>query len=369
VNTERILAIDVGAGTSDILIHTPGQREENSVKMVVPSRTVIVANRIRIATEQAATVVFHGPTMGGGACTAAMREHIAAGHAFLATERAALSFADDLDQVTASGVRLIRDIEVHEALHAGGFEIRAGDVDLQGLLLSLTRLGVDTVFDGAAIAAQDHGFDPAGSNRVLRFALWEKALARCPRMEEFFYLADEIPEELTRLRSAAATLEGLWGIRGTGLQPGIPALDLTTPPVIAADTGPAALFGALPEDCEDAVLVNVGNAHTMCAVAIDGCLTGVFEHHTGSLDGATLDALIRRFLAGELPGDEVLADGGHGAVLAGPVPHDLPIFVTGPCREMLALTTLPVTFAAPHGDMMLTGAFGLVRAYERRMAE
>jgi uncharacterized protein (DUF1786 family) len=368
VNAERILAIDVGAGTTDILVREPGQRPENSVKLVVPSRTVVVANRIRVATEQAATIVFYGPTMGGGACTAAMRAHVAAGHQFLATPSAALTFADDLDKVTAWGARLIGDVEVHDALHAGGFEVRAGDVDLQVLLHALARLGVDTEFDGAAIAAQDHGFSPGGSNRVLRFALWEKTLARRPRIEELFYLADEIPAELTRLRSAATTLEGLWGIRGTGLPPGIAALDLTTPTVIAADTGPAALLGALPEDCRDAVLVNVGNGHTICAVAVDGCLTGVFEHHTGSLDGTKLEGFVRRFLAGELPGEEVLADGGHGAALAEPAPLDLPIFVTGPCREMLALTTLPVTFAAPHGDMMLTGAYGLTRAYDRRTA-
>jgi uncharacterized protein (DUF1786 family) len=369
MNAERILALDVGAGTTDILVHEPGRRPENAVKLVVPSRTVVVANRIRLATEQAATVVFYGPTMGGGACTAAMRAHLAAGHGFLATESAALTFADDLGKVTAAGVGLIRDVDVHEALRAGGFQVRSGDVDLQGLLHSLTRLGVNAAFDGAAIAAQDHGFSPTGSNRVLRFARWEMTVARRPRMEELFYLADEIPEELTRLRAAAATLEGLWGIRGSVLQPGIAALDLTMPPVIAADTGPAALLGALPDDCEDAVLINVGNGHTVCAVAVDGRLTGVFEHHTGSLDGAKLEGFVRRFLAGELPGEEVLADGGHGAVLAEPAPRDLPIFVTGPCREMLALTALPVTFAAPHGDMMLTGAYGLVRAYEHRLAE
>mgnify|MGYP001793078234 CR=1 FL=1 len=96
---------------------------------------------------------------------------------------------------------------------------------LSSLRFRVTQNMVNIVFViyGAAIAAQDHGFSPTGSNRVLRFALWEKTIARRPRVEELFYLADEIPEELTRLRAAATTLEGLWGISGSILQPGIAA--------------------------------------------------------------------------------------------------------------------------------------------------
>ena len=63
-------------------------------------------------------------------------------------------------------------------------------------------------------------------------------------------------------------------------------------------------------------------------------------------------------------------DGGHGAVL-GPLPESfdplsLPLIVTGPRRELLAGSTLPLDFAAPHGDMMLSGCFGLLRAFADR---
>ena len=59
-------------------------------------------------------------------------------------------------------------------------------------------------------------------------------------------------------------------------------------------------------------------------------------------------------------------DGGHGAVLAEPVPESLPLIATGPRRALLAGSPLPFEFAAPHGDMMLTGCFGLLRALEER---
>lgn len=347
MTVQRILAIDAGLGTTDILVFETGRPPESSVKLVVPARTQVVAAQIRSATARGVTVVFHGPTMGGGPSTAAMREHVAGGLPFLATEGAALTFADNLERVTGGGVHLIADDEVGLELRKGHTEVRSGDVDLDGLRRALAGLGVPTVFSGAAIAVQDHGFSPHGSNRVFRFSLWERALAERRRIDELFFAADDIPEELTRMRAAAASLAGV-------------------PRVMAADTGPAALYGALDESARDAILVNVGNGHTVCAVALDGRLAGVYEHHTGRLDRERLERDLSSFLAGKLTGAEVREAGGHGAALAGPVPAGLPVYVTGPHRELLAGSSLPVSFPAPFGDIMLTGPVGLVRAYRRR---
>ncbi len=366
----RLLAIDVGAGTADILILEPGQQPENSVKLVVPSRTQVVAGQIRAATARGATVVFRGPTMGGGASTAAMRAHRAAGLPFLATVPAALSFADDPQRVLAHGVVLIDDDEAEAAVAGGAGDVRSGDLDLDGLCDALGRLGVETTFAGAAVAVQDHGFSPHGSNRVFRFGLWQRALAERRRVEELFYTPAELPPELTRMHAAVTALADALNAHAAsqdgGGQAGSAMARSWQPPVIAGDTGPAALLGALPEGCRDAVLVNVGNGHVVCAVALEGRLAGVFEHHTGSLDGPRLQTLVRRFLAGDLTSDEVLADGGHGAALAAPVPDGLPMLATGPHRRLLAEGGLPVTFPAPLGDAMLTGPVGLVRAFRHR---
>ena len=163
-----------------------------------------------------------------------------------------------------------------------------------------------------------------------------------------------MPPALTRLRAAAAAAAALAG----------------DAPALVADTGPAALYGALPDGVADAVLVNVGNGHTVCLLALGGRVAGVFEHHTSCLDGPGLELRLRRWLAGDLESDEVRADHGHGAVLApGAAARDplrLPLVVTGPRRELLAGSELPLEFAAPHGDMMLTGCFGLLRALGER---
>jgi len=43
------------------------------------------------------------------------------------------------------------------------------------------------------------------------------------------------------------------------------------------------------------------------------------------------------------------------------------LIATGPRRGMLEGSPLPFEFAAPHGDMMLTGCFGLLRALDERV--
>jgi uncharacterized protein (DUF1786 family) len=354
----RILAVDVGAGTADILLTRPGQPLENAVKLVVPSRTQVVAAQIVEATRRGQTVVFTGPTMGGGADGAAMKAHLAAGHAFVATEEAARTFADDVDKVRALGARVVGEgtaTELPGRLPAGSCaHVHSGDLDAAGLRAALEMLGVEPRFDAAAVAVQDHGFSPHGSNRVFRFAFWQAAVDEGRPLGELFYGTTDTPLDFTRLRAAAALADELAG--------GGPAL--------VADTGPAALYGAVPEGVTDAVLVNVGNGHTICVVTLGGRLAGVFEHHTRKLDGPGLETYLRRFLAGDLDSDEVREDGGHGAVLAAAAQTvdltTLPFFATGPRRVLLGASKLPLEHAAPYGDMMLTGCFGLLRAFAER---
>lgn len=353
-----VLAVDVGAGTSDILLTRPGQQLENAVKLVVPSATQVAGARIAAASALGQTVVFRGPVMGGGAVTMAMKAHLAAGHAFVATASAAASFADDPEKARALGVRVVGDEAADEVLRrlppGAGAEVASGDLDAAALTAALRLLGVEPAFSAVAIAVQDHGFAPGGSNRVLRFSLWQQAVAERRPIASLFYAADSVPDVLTRLKAAGVAAAALAG----------------DAPALVADTGPAALYGALPDGVLDAVLVNIGNGHTVCLLALDGRVAGVFEHHTSCLDGPGLELRLRRWLAGDLESDEVRADHGHGAVLApGAADRDplhLPLVVTGPRRELLAGSELPLEFAAPHGDMMLTGCFGLLRALRER---
>ena len=235
-------------------------------------------------------------------------------------------------------------------------DVACGDLDAAALTGALRLLGAEPAFAAVAIAVQDHGYAPGSSNRILRFSLWEQAVAERRLIGDLFYDAAAVPAALTRLRAAADAAAALAGAA----------------PALVADTGPAALYGALPDGVADAVLVNIGNGHTVCLLAREGRVAGVFEHHTSCLDGPSLEQRLRRWLAGDLASEEVRADHGHGAVLAsgagGDDPFRLPLIVTGPRRELLAGSGLPAEFAAPHGDMMLTGCFGLLRALRERHA-
>ena len=95
----RILAVDMGTGTQDILLFDSEQSVENALQMIMPSATEIAAGRIRRATREGRPVVLMGVTAGGGPCAWALERHLKAGLAAFATPEAAKTFDDDLEGV------------------------------------------------------------------------------------------------------------------------------------------------------------------------------------------------------------------------------------------------------------------------------
>src|SRR5437016_13736541 len=106
----RILAVDVGTGTQDILLFESGKTIENCFKMVMPSPTVIVAGRIKRATERRQPIVLTGVTMGGGPCHWAARDHALAGNPVGVTPEAGRTFDDDLTMVEEMGFESVDEI-------------------------------------------------------------------------------------------------------------------------------------------------------------------------------------------------------------------------------------------------------------------
>ncbi len=105
----RLLAIDVGMGTQDILLYDSERNIENCIKMVLPSQTQVIARRISIATKLKRDIVLTGETMGGGPCSFAVKRHIDARLRVFATEKAALTINDDLDKVKGMGLVIVRE--------------------------------------------------------------------------------------------------------------------------------------------------------------------------------------------------------------------------------------------------------------------
>ena len=334
-----ILAIDIGGGTQDLFIWEPGQAVENAVKLVLPAPTQILARRIAKLSDEGRPLFLQGRLMGGGAINQAVRRHLARGLPVSATPQAALTLSDRLEQVASWGVA-ITETPPPEAT-----PLTLGDVDPEGLgrLLAAFEVPFPRHF---AVAVQDHGFYPQGSNRRFRFRYWEELLSRGAVLGD---LASRRPPGIfTRMQAVAETLPG----------------------VLLMDTCTAGLRGALldPQAREHLdsglTVVNLGNAHTFAALVREDRLWGIYEHHTGLLDQGKLFAQLGRFQSGELTNDEVFADQGHGCAYAPGYPPAAPFtftIITGPRRRLAR--GWPGVFAAPLGDMMLTGCFGLVAAF------
>ena len=341
----NILAIDIGAGTQDILIYDSDLTRdlESAYKLVLPSPTRIVADELRRTQED---VVIFGDTMGGGSFTRAVLDHLRDYKVYM-TEDAARTIRDDLESVRAYGIELITSEEELEELSETAAPIKIADFNLQ-LLPTLASFGIDTNFDVIAVAVQDHGVAPAGlTDREHRFQLIEEKVGG--GLESFAYL-DGVPENLSRMRSLYRSLRRWYDGH-----------------ILLMDTGPAAVLGSLEDervnDKSRVVCVNVGNAHTIAISLDDGQIVGVFEHHTHLLDKPKLETYLTKLCDGTITFKEVFDDGGHGAVVRGANQPEI-ISVTGPKRGRMAGLGV---FAAPAGDMMMTGAVGLIKAVLNRV--
>ena len=96
----------------------------------------------------------------------------------------------------------------------------------------------------------------------------------------------------------------------------------------------------------------------------DGKIQGVFEHHTSSLTGESLERYIKRLASGEITHEEVHEDFGHGAHVLNPISKIEKVIVSGPKRELIEKTNLDWHHACPGGDVMMTGTIGLIKTLE-----
>src|SRR6202023_4154837 len=101
------LPIDVCTRSQDILVIEAGSLIENSVQLIMPSPTALLAERVKQATQDRVDLVLTGVSMGGGVGHWAVEAHLKAGLRVYATPDAARTFDDDLDRVTAMGIRIV----------------------------------------------------------------------------------------------------------------------------------------------------------------------------------------------------------------------------------------------------------------------
>jgi len=317
--------------------------------------------------------------MGGGPGAWAVEDHIKQGLAVYAVPDAARTFDDDLERVAQMGVQVLEPAEFEakwrEAEPDRAVLLHMQDLDLPAIHHALESFDEPAEYDALAVAVFDHGNAPPGySDRRFRFDYISQQMSKWGNqpikwaLAAFASPAEEVHPDLTRLRAVADIAR---------------RRERVELPLLLMDTGPAALLGSLgdpkvKEAAEgNALFVNVGNFHTLAFHIVGNRIRALFEHHTGLLDGPKLVGLLEKLASGKLTNEEIFDDSGHGALnLEGMgasrqgSPPSL-CAVTGPRRAMLASveTPWPVYMAVPHGDMMLAGCYGLLRAFAAQFPE
>jgi len=339
----KILAIDVGVGTQDIMLYDSKYEIENSIKMVLPSPTKILANKIKKINQN---IFLTGNTMGGGPITFAIRKHLKKGYRVFMTPEAARTIKDNLQKVKKIGIKISKE-------NPGNLEtIKLADVNIRALKSALSKLDINLEFDHLAIAVQDHGYSEKMGDRDFRFHKIKEKLQKPTPPEEFAY-PDKIPEYFTRMNSIKKSLKKY--------------------DPLLMDSKFAAITGALQDPNikkdDKIVVVDVGNGHTLAATIKKGKIMGLMEHHTKMLNHNKMEQIIKKLVNGSLTHSQVHDDGGHGAHVIDAIETFKKVVVTGPQRRLADNTSLPVYHAAPAGDVMMTGPVGLIKSVTYHLGE
>lgn len=357
----KILCVDVGTGTQDILLHDTELHPENGFKLVVPSPTMMVRRRLQAATRAGQPVLLSGVTMGGGPSHWAAEDHLKASCTLYATPTAARSFNDDLDFLGAQGIQIVSQDEAAK-LPDTVVRLTLRDFDFAAISRALAEFGVGLDdLAAVAVAVFDHGNAPPDmSDRKFRFDYIAQRVRENRQLSTFAFAASDIPSIMTRMQAVVVS-----------------AADVDAP-LLLMDTAPAAVAGALLDGAVNSrlrlIVANVGNLHTLAfRMGPDG-IEGSFEHHTGMLDQGKLDGLLHALADGSIRNEDVFNDHGHGALIIEKRPYVFPeegfgVGLTGPRRSMLAQSPLRPYFAAPFGDMMMAGCFGLLTAVAAKMPD
>lgn len=341
----RILAIDVGTGTQDIMIYDTEKELENSIKLVLPSPHLYISQMIRECEND---IYFDGDIMGGGKIKNTILEHMEKGYRVVMEPTCAKTIRDDLEQVKSFGIEIADNKESYESFT----RITLGDINITKLSEFLLGYDLEFDFDEIAIAVQDHGYSPDMGDRDFRFEkIREKVQKPIPPLE-FGFRDDTLPDYFTRMQA----------VRRQVANEGIDELPLVMDTKFASIAGMC--YDEIAEKLNSYIVIDIGNGHTTAASIEGGKIQGVFEHHTSSLTGESLERYIKRLASGEITHEEVYNDHGHGAHVLNPISEIEKVIVSGPKRELIEKTNLDWHHAAPGGDVMMTGTVGLIKTMQ-----
>lgn len=280
--------------------------------------------------------------MGGGASTAAAKEHLKKGLRIISLKKPALTFNDNIEKVKGMGIEIVDKIDCSDC-------IEMKDVFLDEFVSFFQKVNV-SLPDKIFVAVQDHGFSPHMSNRKFRFSVFQDQIKKERMIYSFFYNEKNVPSYFNRMRSVVDSIRDFSRKSGMNIQSYV------------IDTVFAAILGAMLDVRRfPAFVLNFGNSHTTGAVVDeDGFVHSLFEHHTSVMRRKGYEGIksfLDAFLKGKITNEDVFEDGGHGAYIRDVV-DVRDVVATGPNVHLCSFRV-----ANPAGDTMIAGNLGMIRAY------
>ncbi|MDK2789857.1 MAG: hypothetical protein PWP15_364 [Methanothermococcus sp.] len=332
----NVLCIDIGKGTQDILYYN-NKNIENSIKLILPSPTTIIANKIKGINED---LRIDGKIMGGGPVAHAVMQHMKKGFKVEISKSAARTIRDDLEEVTARGIVIKEKIDNPNVIF--------GDLDFEMLKNIFSSFGEEFKPDFVCVACQDHGFVKGQSDRITRFKYFEERLKETDNPYDFYF--DGKNNKVGYFSRFDTVLETLRENKYNG---------------IVMDSKVASICGILSyaneNDIKEFVGLDIGNGHTLGVSIKDGKIKGLFEHHTRLLTPEKLKEIVEKLSNGALTNEEIFNDKGHGATVLDKIEPET-VLIAGPNR---ALFKKYGEYAYPGGDVMITGCVGLLEVLKK----
>ncbi|MFC1839668.1 DUF1786 family protein [Thermodesulfobacteriota bacterium] len=347
----KILLIDIGAGTMDILYYDTELM--NHYKAVVKSPVLSIAGKLK---NLEGNIIITGVEMGGGSMSAILREKAKKNEVIMSLSASA-TVNHDVEKVRSTGVIVVDDEEAENIKESGKYKnIDISDLQLDRIKGIVEGMGVPFSFDVLGLCAQDHGIsEPGVSHLDFRHNIFKEKLDSAPFPHEMLYEYDEIPATFNRLKSIAQR-----------------AKLFPTDEIYVMDSGMAAILGGTLDPVaiqkNKIIVLDIATSHTVGAAFEYEELAGFFEYHTMDITKEILEYLLIDLANGRLDHAKILEQGGHGAYIRKPLGyHNLELILsTGPRRELVYGSRLDITPGAPLGDNMMTGTAGILEAIRRR---
>ena len=341
----KILAIDIGSGTQDIMVYDSKKELENSIKLVLPSPHIKISQTISKTTND---IYFTGKIMGGGKIKQSIINHMKKGYSVVMEENCSKTIRDDINQVKSYGIKIAEK----NTDYSNYSNIELGDLNIDLVKDFIKNYDIDFDFDAIAVAVQDHGYSSEMGDRDFRFKKIAEKLTKAISPYEFGFTG-EIPNYYTRMCEVKKSID-------------------TDKPALIMDTKFASIAGMSFEsenrNLNSYIVIDIGNGHTTAASIENGKIQGLFEHHTSSLTGESLERYIKRLANGEITNKEVYEDHGHGAHVINPLTKLEEVIVSGPKRDLIKKTDLKYHNSTPAGDVMMTGTVGLIKTMRYKNA-